>query len=356
MSSSNRERMKNSESSEISIKSEIEDSFSRSAVKLENDDFMDSVGLFDDDSLFMDPDMEFKAEPEFEAEPEIFESTEGDMKYSFDSDASVSEEDLQISKREVNKEEEEKSVKTGMKEECGIQLGSRREEDKGKERGRGKEGLQNKEEQIENSGCEKPLCQEIDSKSHADVDMREKSFVGGNFEKQSIGVVKPPNTHKLIHTGGQFRCRECDKTFSKKVDLNAHYKTHTRRKSFKCSECDKAFSHKNILTDHHRIHTETKPFKCRFCDKAFSQRAYLTKHHRIHTGEKPFKCSFCDKAFSQRSHLTQHHRIHTGEKPFKCSVCGKSFSQRGTLTHHNKIHTRAIPRIPQVANGGTPSL
>ncbi|XP_068204963.1 uncharacterized protein [Palaemon carinicauda] len=243
MSSSDREGNKNSESIEFPIKSEMEDSFSHSAVKIENDDLVNSCGLFDDDSLFMDPDMEFKAEPEFEAEPEIefkaepevefkaepeiFESNEGDMKYCFDSDASVSEEDSQISKREVNKEEE-KSVRTSVKEESDIHLGSSRKEDKGEGRGRGKECSQ-KEEQMENRGCEKPLGQESDSKTQIDVGTREKSFVGGNSEKQFSGVVNP-NTRMLIHTEDLLRCRESDKTFSNEIDLKVPYETHNRIK------------------------------------------------------------------------------------------------------------------------------
>ncbi|XP_068241929.1 zinc finger protein OZF-like [Palaemon carinicauda] len=354
--------MINNESLEFPIKREMEDSSSHTAVKLENDDLVVSIGLLDDDTHFMDPNMEFKAEPK------ILESSDSDMKYSMDSDASASEEDLQISHREVHKEEE--SVKTRVKEECAIQLGSSREEDNGKGRGTGKECLQNKE-QIKNSGCVKPLGQESDSKTSTDVCTREKSFVGGKYEKQFIGVVEPSNTPKLIHTGGHFICRECGKTFSNKVDLKTHYKTHTRQRSFKCSECGKGFFHKRDLivhlrthtgekpfkcsfcdiafsdrgnfTKHYRIHTGEKPYKCSVCDKEFSQRRYLAKHHRIHTKEKPFKCSFCDKAFSDRDNLTRHCRIHTGEKPYKCSVCDKAFSLKDTLTEHHKIHTGEKP-------------
>ncbi|XP_068205439.1 zinc finger protein 300-like [Palaemon carinicauda] len=213
-----------------------------------------------------EPEIEFKAEPEFAAETEIFESNEGDMKYCFDSDASVSEEDSQISEREVNKEEK----KTSVKEEGDIHLGSSREEDKGEGRGKGKECSQ-KEEQMENIGCEKPLCQGSDFKTQIDVGTREKSFVGGNSEKQFSGVVNT-NTRMLIHTEDLFRCRESDKTFSNEIDLKVHYETHNRIKSFKCSVCDKAFHTRSHLARHFRIHTGEKPFKCNVCDKAFNSK------------------------------------------------------------------------------------
>ncbi|XP_068240449.1 zinc finger protein 501-like [Palaemon carinicauda] len=292
MSSCDRETVIKSESSESSVKSEIDDSFSHTTVKLENNDF-ESVGIFVDCSLFMDPKMEFKAEPD------TFESSEGNVKYSFDSGASLNEDDLQISNMEVNREKEE-SVKPAVKEECGIQLGSSRRKE-GKVKGRER----------------------------------------GNYEKQ-CSVVDNPNPHILVHTGIQFRCRECDKTFSKEVDLEVHHETHTRKKPFKCSVCEKSYSDRSQLKIHQRIHTGEKPFKCGFCDKAFSQRTVLMRHYRIHTGNT-FKCSFCDKAFLQSSNLTKHYRIHTGDKPFKCSVCDKAFCEKSNLAKHYISHTGEKP-------------
>ncbi|XP_068204831.1 germ cell nuclear acidic protein-like [Palaemon carinicauda] len=183
MSSSDRESMGNSESLKFSIKTEMEESFSHTAVNLENNRVVDSLHDMEfkaepEIEFKVESEIEFKAEPEiefkaeseieFKAEPEIFESSESDMKYSLNLDASVSEEDLQISKREADKEEEE-IVRTGVKEECDIQLGSSKKEDKGKGRGRGKEWRPNKKEHIENSSSEKPLCKKSDSKSHIDV-------------------------------------------------------------------------------------------------------------------------------------------------------------------------------------------
>ncbi|XP_068225650.1 zinc finger protein OZF-like [Palaemon carinicauda] len=306
----------------------MEDSFPHAGDKLENDVFV-CDGLFNDGSHFMDPGMEFKAELE------LLESSEGDMKYCFDSDALVSEEDLQISKREVDKNE--KSVKTGVKEESDIHLGFSRKEDKGEGRGRGNECPQ-KEEQMENRCCENPLCQEIDSKTQIDVGTTEKSFVGGNYEKQVSGIVNP-NTQMLIHTEDLFRCRESDEIVSNEIDLKVHYEIHNRIKSFKCSVCGKAFHKKSYLATHFRIHTEEKPFKCSVCDKTFHLKSILATHFKIHAGEKPFKCNVCDKAFHLKGNLATHFKTHTGEKPFKCNVCDKVFHLKGNLARHSRIHT-----------------
>ncbi|XP_068224250.1 zinc finger protein 501-like [Palaemon carinicauda] len=292
MSSCDRERIRNSESLEFPIKKENEDSFPQSGVKMENNIFV-SDGLFKDGSYSMDPEMKFKAEPEieFKAEPETFDAHESDLKYSFISDASVNKEDLQINKREVSKEEE--SVKRGVKDECGIQLGSSRKEDKGKGR--------------ENGWRE--CLQKVDLEVHYETHSRKKPLM----------------------------CSDCGKVFPRKSFLIRHLRTHTGEKPYKCNVCDKSFPRKSNLTSHYRIHTGEKPFKCSVCDKAFTVSSNLTSHYRIHTGEKPFKCSVCDKAFTVSSHLTSHYRIHSEEKPFKCGACDKAFSNEMACSTHEKI-------------------
>ena len=59
-----------------------------------------------------------------------------------------------------------------------------------------------------------------------------------------------------------------------------------------------------------------KPFECSYCEKTFSKKDNLDVHMQIHSDDKPFECIQCGKAFSDKSSLDRHMRVHSGEKPF----------------------------------------
>ena len=58
----------------------------------------------------------------------------------------------------------------------------------------------------------------------------------------------------------------------------------TGEKPYKCtwSGCEWRFARSDELTRHYRKHTGAKPFKCRFCDRCFSRSDHLALHMKRH--------------------------------------------------------------------------
>ncbi|KAM3844343.1 uncharacterized protein M6D78_002315 [Vipera latastei] len=191
--------------------------------------------------------------------------------------------------------------------------------------------------------CGESFSCKLSLNAHLKTHKEEKPFqcpVCGKSFSQRKGLIR----HERIHTGEKpYTCLECGKGFCQSAALITHQRIHTGEKPYTCPECGKSFCQKTTLVRHQRIHTGEKPYACGECGKSFSHRSQLTSHRRVHTGEKPYKCSECGKSFSQNTNLTLHQRTHTGEKPFRCLECGRSFSHSSTLMAHQRTHTGEKP-------------
>ncbi|KAJ2814408.1 hypothetical protein GGI24_006401 [Coemansia furcata] len=77
-------------------------------------------------------------------------------------------------------------------------------------------------------------------------------------------------------------------------------------------------------------------FPCTYpnCDKTFARRGNVNAHMLTHTGERPFQCDACDKCFSRNHDLTRHRKGHIGARPFVCTRCSRGFARADALRRH----------------------
>ena len=128
-----------------------------------------------------------------------------------------------------------------------------------------------------------------------------------------------------------YRCCECERSFSSRIALSRHKHIHTRK--YKCTECDKCFETSKDLARHRRTHSGEKPFKCSLCNRSCSRWDNLQLHKRcVHSSSRPHLCSYCGKTFATSTSLNSHVRIHA--KPYSCEHCSERFARLDQLKTH----------------------
>ena len=109
-------------------------------------------------------------------------------------------------------------------------------------------------------------------------------------------------------------CHLCQKNFSSVYKLKTHLKIHEGKLDFKCSACLKKFVSVFALNKHNLTHE--KSFQCDICEKTFSRKDNLQIHIQNHLVKSQvvqsnnmiveFICSFCHQHFMSKSDLLNH--------------------------------------------------
>ncbi|XP_060523776.1 zinc finger protein 2-like isoform X2 [Cylas formicarius] len=158
---------------------------------------------------------------------------------------------------------------------------------------------------------------------------------------------EPPMPTEDVSEDGElkiFKCPDCPKSFSRRIQLRRHASVHMQQKGFSCGICEKWFPTRSALIRHERIHTGERPFQCEVCTKSFAQKEILFRHLMTHTGQRPYACPHCPKGFSQKEQLRVHMKTHMGNSPSDiqlhyCSLCPKVFCHASGLSRHLVTHT-----------------
>ena len=129
------------------------------------------------------------------------------------------------------------------------------------------------------------------------------------------------------------KCFECHK--------NAENSLNIKKKPFPCKNCNKSYKNKRDLNRHLLSHSDARPHECKLCEKSFKLGHHLKNHLATHSNEKTYtyKCEKCERYFAKEVYLRNHVMTHTGEKPYQCTYCKRSFTWEKSLKNHLLTHT-----------------
>ncbi|XP_062394881.1 zinc finger protein 1035 [Sardina pilchardus] len=179
--------------------------------------------------------------------------------------------------------------------------------------------------------------------------LQHEAFCDGIFRRKSMPLQKIMKTEPVVKTSqggaatadadGQYRCKFCNKNFSKARNLRRHILTHTDVKPYRCKTCDSCFSR----YDHLKVHQN----RCRGKKQRLEVCVPKISPKHVGTGwqnsvqvkqEEVFQCNTCSKQFSSQINLARHTSLlHTTSKPFSCKRCGSSFSSLSSLKKHTLL-------------------
>ena len=145
------------------------------------------------------------------------------------------------------------------------------------------------------------------------------------------------------HSGSQYQCSRCPKSFTS-AQLRRQHKINSHgEKTEVCGECGKMFANKATLKHHtEQVHIKEKDKICPLCGEYFFALISFKAHVLRHTNDRQFSCKVCAKAFLQDKDLERHMGTHT--LPFSCDQCAFKFSTNSLLKDHVKMKHRGMKR------------
>jgi DNA-directed RNA polymerase subunit RPC12/RpoP len=178
-----------------------------------------------------------------------------------------------------------------------------------------------------------------------------------------------------------FVCTKCTTTFTRKGDLDRHYRFQHNTKLYECSKCGKGFTyqghpkkHMLAVCDDQKSQATSSPysslqafsvgstlFRCDICPATFSVngKGNLNQHYRLKHGMRLYGCSECDKKFTHQHDQLKHFQTgcegekrhlptttssllprsssKTSTKPFACLTCPSTFGKGKDLNRHYRL-------------------
>lgn len=158
---------------------------------------------------------------------------------------------------------------------------------------------------------------------------------------------------------GRLKCEQCNKSFSKKSNLDRHLREFHTSKEYKCTDdtCDaeyKVFKTEDAFLHHNfYYHDAHDGIECPNCSNLFYPQSYFQRHLNGCTAKKEgtkktIACSAadCDKKFSYRQAMHRHYSaVHSDNPDFVCAVCERKVTTQQALEIHMATHEGSFRRI-----------
>ena len=131
-----------------------------------------------------------------------------------------------------------------------------------------------------------------------------------------------------------FPCDICEKSFTKKFDLQKHInRDHFGQAAFQCEKCPQTFKFENTLARHRFKEHGIGGCTCHVCGTSVGSMQDLRVHLRYHEPPKHF-CKYCGKGLMTATSLRTHELQHTGENPVSCDMCDYKCKSTTVLRKH----------------------
>ncbi|CAD0201498.1 unnamed protein product [Chrysodeixis includens] len=146
-------------------------------------------------------------------------------------------------------------------------------------------------------------------------------------------------TNKRTHVSSvtRFPCQLCSAVFITKSNLQSHENLHRGERPYRCHACPCAYTSYSALSRHAKKHTGIQ-FICDLCGRSFKIKAALVSHMDTHKPIRKHGCDECSRRFAQKSALMLHiNRVHRNlPPPCPCQICPKRYPRMSLLKEHMK--------------------
>lgn len=208
----------------------------------------------------------------------------------------------------------------------------------GVERKRMKNIIDSNDENIKCNLCHKKFKSKKRLQEHFD-DIH--FLINENIDEVEETAFEQEQTVRKLVNMKPFQCDQCEKSFNKIHHLHNHLLARHSEKNFKCYDCNRSFSYKSALDRHHKIvHRKQKHHVCCECGWKFASNFDLRQHFEGHHNESTKAertCAFCDKIFTKERNLKYHIQAIHNKSKFECEICLKTFSFKSAKERHLKV-------------------